>query len=99
MFVRKKVLGKIVEDAVKRMTYITFEASRLVNVFVLYLLENDIEIPPLGYNRFMSKLFRVVLRTGPADPAPKSTGNDDLDYVRNTTYSACRPSIPWNDGR
>ena len=44
-FLAEPALEPIIEDAVKRMTSITFEAIRLV-----YLLNNNLPIPSLNYN-------------------------------------------------
>jgi hypothetical protein len=101
IFLSEKSLGPVIEDVVKRMTYITFEASRLANAFVLYLLERQMPIPCLDHNHFMCKVFQAVLRDDLRDPTtPKNTANDVLNHVRNTIYAACRPpGLLWNDGR
>lgn len=85
-----------------------------MNLYVLYLLDTNQPIPAL--DRFMRLPFQAVLRrdvrdyfawersegkTGEWDPeAPKDTSNAILNQVRDTGYSACRPTdIPWTDGR
>src|SRR3954469_14461936 len=85
-FLAEPALALVIEDAVKRMTYISFEASRLANMYIIYLLENDISVPELDYNSFMRLPFQAVIRTSPNNPAPKNTSNHILNQIRDTVY-------------
>src|SRR3954469_4861731 len=72
-FLAEPALAPVIEDAVKRMTYISFEASRLANMYIIHLLENDISVPALDYNNFMHLPFQAVIQTSSDNPAPKNT--------------------------
>jgi hypothetical protein len=100
-FLAEPALGPIIEDAVKRMTSITFEATRLVNLYVIYLLNNNLPIPSLNYNSFMRLPFQAALRSSIHIPnIPKNTTNNTLNFVRDNLYSPLRPAnFFWNDGR
>src|SRR5436189_5485114 len=88
LFLYKPALGPIIEDAVKRMTSITFEATRLVNLYVIYLLNNNLPIPSLNYNSFMRLPFQAALRSSIHIPnIPKNTTNNTLNFVRDNLYS------------
>src|SRR5579871_1394190 len=58
-FLAEPALGPVIEDAVKRMTYMSYEACRLTNMFILHLLENDLPIPTIDYNHFMRLPFQA----------------------------------------
>ena len=45
------------------MTYISFEACRLANAYILHLLSEGLPVPPLDYNHFMRLPFQAVIRT------------------------------------
>src|SRR5262249_1452819 len=98
-FLGEPALEPVIEDAVARMTSITFEAARLANLYVLHLLNTNQAVPPLDYNHFMRLPFQAVLRRSQNDGAPKDTSDEALNHVRDTDYASCRPQgLEWNDG-
>ena len=100
-FLAEPALGPVIEDAVKRMTYISFEASRLANMFVLHHLENNLPVPALSYGDFMRQPFQAVIRHTSRGPhVPKDTTDALLNHIRDTVYAQCRPQgMEWTDGR
>lgn len=97
-FLAEPELAPIVDNAVKTMAYISFEACRLANAYILHLLGEGLPIPPLDYNRFMRLPFQAVIRT--SNPlVPKQTSNALLNQVRDQIYAPCRPQgMEWMDG-
>ena len=88
-----------IEDAIKNMTYISFEACRLANAYVLHLLNEGLDIPSLDYNNFMRLPFQVVTWTSDGLHTPKQTSNTLLNQVRDQIYAPCRPQgMEWMDG-
>jgi hypothetical protein len=94
-------LEPAIQDAVRRMTSISFDASRLANLYILWLLENNRDVPNMSYNSFMRLPFQAVTRRSVNQPhIAKATKMEDLDQVRDTLYSPCRPpGAEWTDGR
>src|SRR4051812_36952177 len=74
-FLAEPELAPIVDNAVKNMTYISFEACRLANAYILHLLGEGLPIPPLDYNRFMRLPFQAVTRASNSPHVPKQTSN------------------------
>lgn len=98
-FLAEPELAPIVDNAVKNMTYISFEACRLANAYILHLLGEGLPIPPLDYNRFMRLPFQAVTRTSNSPHVPKQTSNALLNQVRDQVYVPCRPQgMEWTDG-
>lgn len=82
------------------MTYVSFEACRLANAYVLHLLDEGLDVPPLDYNNFMRLPFQAVTRTSDGLHTPKQTSNALLNQVRDQIYAPCRPQgMEWMDGR
>src|SRR4051794_24310195 len=52
-FLAKPVLVPVIDNAIKNITYLLFKACHLANIYLLYLLKEDLPIPPLNYNTFM----------------------------------------------
>jgi hypothetical protein len=97
----RPTLEPIIQDAVRRMTSLSFDASRLANLYVLWLLENDRDMPNMSYSSFMRLPFQAALRRSTDQPhIAKATKIEDLNQVRDTLYSPCRPpGAEWTDGR
>jgi hypothetical protein len=100
-FLAEPALEPAIQDAVRRMTSISFDASRLANLYVLWLLENGRDVPDMSYNCFMRFPFQAVLRRSVNQPHMATTTRvADLNQVRDTLYSPCRPpGAEWTDGR
>jgi hypothetical protein len=98
-FLAEPELAPIINNAVKNMTYISFEACRLANAYILHLLSEDLPIPPLDYNHFMRLPFQAVIRISNNPHVPKQTSNILLNQVRDQVYAPCRPQgMEWTDG-
>ena len=96
---RRASLLAPINDFVRRMTKIQFEASRLANLYVLHELENGYAVGDMSYNSFMRQVFQGVARVSDSDPhRAKPVRNPKLQLVRDTLYAPERPKgLPWND--
>jgi hypothetical protein len=96
---RQSLLLPRIQDFVRRMTRIQYEASRLANLFVLHELENGNTLGDLSYNVFMRQVFQAVTRVSEtAEHRPKKVNNNALQFVRDTLYAPARQiGLPWND--
>jgi hypothetical protein len=83
------LLAPIINNAVKNMTYISFEACHLANAYVLHLLNEGLPIPPLDYNSFMCLPFQAVIQTSNSPYILKQTSNALLNQVQDQIYAPC----------
>ena len=98
-FLAEPALAPVINNAVKNMTYISFEACCLANTYILHLLNEGLSILPLDYNSFMHLPFQAVIRTSNSPYIPKQTSNALLNQVRDQIYAPCRPQgMEWMDG-
>ncbi|CAG8819284.1 13227_t:CDS:2, partial [Racocetra persica] len=91
------MLEPIIKNIVSRMTYITFKASRLTNLYVLYFLNTNQSISNLDYNHFMRLPFQAVLKEKTSN-IPKNTIDIILNNVCDNLYAPLHPAnLMWND--
>jgi hypothetical protein len=91
-------LQPVIEDAVKRLTQITFEGSRLLNLVVLQILASEDDIPSLDFNSsFVRRCFQAVTyRRGGNPMVPQTVLDDIINRTRDDIYVPCRPvEMPW----
>jgi transposase len=96
----KEHILRTMQSHVIRMTLITYEATRLANLYVTHLLEIGQAIPQLTYNAFMRLPFQAVTKS--RDGSPKRTSNALLNYVRDNLYLPERLAaelVEWNDDK
>lgn len=94
-------LRDVIIDAVARCTDIYSEASRFLNGYVIWRLEQGQNIPDLRYSSQdgrMRQFFQAVLSTGNNDPLVRKTVNEPSINQYALLYSANRPAtLAWND--
>ncbi|KAI3656222.1 hypothetical protein MP638_002290 [Amoeboaphelidium occidentale] len=91
----------VILDAVARCTDIQFEASRLMNGFVIWLCERNIPVLDLRYSSGMMMQFYYAVCSVNASRSPlvrKTVSNAHLEQYLNEVYTPCRPpQLPWSD--
>ncbi|KAI3661534.1 hypothetical protein MP638_007264 [Amoeboaphelidium occidentale] len=98
---QKTGLIDAINDTVHRSTDIFVEASRLLNGFVLWCIENNRNIPNLEYGKgIMHKVFLAVQQQNVRTPFTRKAVSDiDLNIYASTVYANCRPAnLAWCDG-
>ncbi|KAI3655559.1 hypothetical protein MP638_000784, partial [Amoeboaphelidium occidentale] len=96
----KQALTDVVNDAVQRLTDLSCEASRMLNGFCIWLMENNHAFPDLRYaDGIMCQVFQAVQQKSLKAPYTfKSQKNELLNTYMNDVYSKIRdPKLAYCD--
>ncbi|KAI3661913.1 hypothetical protein MP638_005954 [Amoeboaphelidium occidentale] len=94
-------LEDIIMDAVARCTDIQVEVSRLLNGYVIWMIEENRPIPELGFSDGIMREFYQAVCSNDAVRNPhqhKVVSTPSINEYMDEVYSRCRPDhLAWND--
>ncbi|KAI3657739.1 hypothetical protein MP638_004343 [Amoeboaphelidium occidentale] len=98
---RIPVLKDVIMDAVARCTDIKVEASRLMNGYVIWMIEENRPIPELRFSDGIMREFYQAVCSIDAIRNPhqhKVVSTPSINEYMDEIYSRCRPDhLAWND--
>lgn len=90
----KKKITEVVHDAVHRISDLACETSRMLNGYLIWLLERDQEVPDLRHSSgIMAQVFQVLNQKDIKSPfAHKTTSVATLNEYLDSVFSSIRNS-------
>lgn len=94
-FCRSPSLVAEIDAAVKTATRIAFEGSKLLNLFFLHLLRQDLPIPKLDGNWIYVNIYQSV-SVDKTSSQPRASPCEQVEEVRQQLYLPSRPAgLQW----
>ena len=93
-FVKEPTIAAVIKKTVKGVTQMSYEASKLINVFLLDRLEKKLPIPNLDQTFFYQAISTVSVYGNQEIPQPLRR-NADLTETFRQLYLSQRPEMNW----